>query len=131
MNNIPNCIVCSTFLTGRQTMFCSLICKNKKHQSYQAQQDRGLTRKLQIVQSMGGACSLCGYRANLAAFNFHHADPQHKQFKLDMRSLSNRTWKAVLQELNKCSLVCANCHAELHNPHLDLGFLLQAGSSNR
>jgi predicted HNH restriction endonuclease len=37
-----------------------------------------------------------------------------------MRSLSNRTWESVMAELAKCSLVCANCHAELHNPHLTL-----------
>ena len=104
-------------------MFCSVTCKNKKHQSYKAQQDRGLARKIQLIQSMGGACSLCGYKNNLAAFNFHHADPQCKRFKLDMRALSNRTWDAVLQEADKCSLVCANCHAELHNPHLELGRL--------
>jgi len=111
-------------------MFCSAKCKNKKHQSYTSQQDRGLARKLWLTQNMGGSCSICHYRVNLAAFIFHHSEPQHKEFKLDMRSLSNRTWKSVLQEVEKCSLVCANCHAELHNPHLDLGLLLQAGCSN-
>jgi len=69
---------------------------------------------------MGGKCSLCGYHKNLAAFAFHHTDSSRKQFKLDMRSLSNRTWKTVLTEVQKCALVCTNCHAELHNPHLDL-----------
>ena len=111
-------------------MFCSTECKNKKHQSYKAQQERGLSRKLRLIQKLGGVCSICGYKTNLAAFNFHHADPQRKIFKLDMRSLSNRTWAKVLQETKKCSLVCANCHAELHNPHLNLGYLLQAGCSN-
>jgi hypothetical protein len=42
-----------------------------------------------------------------------------------MRSLSNRKLDYVLRELNKCMLVCANCHAELHNPHLDLQLLIQ------
>jgi hypothetical protein len=101
-------------------MFCSITCKNKKHQSYKAQQDRGLARKIQLIQNMGGACSFCGYKNNLAAFNFHHVNSQAKQFKLDMRALSNRTWNSVLQEADKCLLVCANCHAELHNPHLEL-----------
>jgi len=130
MDDTQNCVVCFASLSGRQKMFCSTECKNKKHQSYKAQQDRGLNRKLRLIQSLGGACSICGYKTNVAAFNFHHADPQHKIFKLDMRSLSNRTWSTVLQETKKCSLVCANCHAELHNPHLNLGHLLQAGCSN-
>ena len=118
------CIVCRTILTGRQSMFCSLACKNKKHQSYKAQHDRGIARELQLVQRMGGACCVCSYRKNLGAFHFHYNDPQEREFKSDMRALSNRTWRAVLKEADKCSLICAVCHAELHNPHLDLGLLL-------
>jgi hypothetical protein len=114
------CVTCESRLTGRQSKFCSVTCKNKSHQSYVAQKDRGLTRKLQIVRSLGGKCSICGYSKNLAAFTFHHTEPGSKEFKLDMRSLSNRTWNSVLKELDKCALVCANCHAELHNPQLNL-----------
>jgi hypothetical protein len=119
-----DCIVCHNALTGKQTLFCSIACKNKKHQGYPTQKDRGLARKLRIITTLGGKCSLCGYNKNLAAFAFHHTDPSWKQFKLDMRSLSNRTWEAVLVELEKCVLVCANCHAELHNPDLNLDKLL-------
>ena len=72
---------------------------------------------------MGGQCSVCGYKKNLAAITFHHTGVNDKQFKLDMRALSNRTWDAVMHERNKCILLCANCHAELHNPHLDLDML--------
>jgi hypothetical protein len=93
-------------------------------QSYQAQKRRGLARKLELVRSAGGKCSICGYHKNLAALVFHHTGSTSKDFKLDMRSLSNRKLEPVLKEIEKCILVCANCHAELHNPHLDLGLLL-------
>ena len=119
-NSATECVICGVTLAGRQARFCSTRCKNKHHQSYTTQKSRGLARKIQIVRSMGGKCSRCGYNTNLAAFNFHHQDASRKQFKLDMRSLSNRTWELVMAELAKCSLVCANCHAELHNPHLTL-----------
>ena len=49
MMNDQNCIVCSRELHGRQTHFCSLECKNDFHQSYEAQQRRGLQRKLELV----------------------------------------------------------------------------------
>ncbi len=114
------CIVCYASLTGRKTKFCFGFCKNKHHQCYVSQRDRGLTRKLRLLRSLDGKCSLCEYQKNLAAFNFHHIDASRKQFKLDMRSLSNRTWESVMAELSKCTLACANCHAELHNPHLNL-----------
>lgn len=119
-----NCIVCGTPLRGRQTRFCSLVCKNEYHQGYATQKRRGLTRKLSLIKSKGGCCSICGYSKNLAALVFHHQDAAEKDFKLDMRSLSNRKLEPVLGELDKVILVCANCHAELHNPHLDLGALL-------
>jgi hypothetical protein len=124
MNNYSNCTVCGKPLQGRQTKFCSSACKNRDLQSYEAQKRRGLARKLELIQIAGGRCSICGYNNNLAALVFHHADSTEKDFKLDMRSLSNRKLQPILEEISKCTLVCANCHAELHNPHLNLDSLL-------
>lgn len=62
----------------------------------------------------------CGYATNLAAFSFHHREPTTKLFQLDLRSLSNRTLEVIQQEAAKCDLVCANCHAELHHPQLNI-----------
>jgi len=130
MNETSNCIVCGAPLQGRQKQYCSLLCKNKTLQSYPAQKKRGLARKLELVEAFGGRCSVCGYDRNLAALTFHHIGSD-KDFKLDMRSLSNRTLEVVLTEAEKCILVCQNCHAELHNPHLDLATLSsEAGCSN-
>ena len=65
---------------------------------------------------------MCGYASNLAGLAFHHISG--KTFQLDVRSLSNRKLKPILQEVAKCILVCHNCHAEIHNPSLDLAKLL-------
>jgi hypothetical protein len=124
MNNSSNCIVCGSILRGRQKKFCSSACKNKDLQSYEAQKRRGLSRKLSLVKAAGGKCTVCGYHTNLAALVFHHTGNSEKDFKLDMRSLSNRKIEPVLKEIEKCILVCANCHAELHNPHLNLDSLI-------
>jgi predicted nucleic acid-binding Zn ribbon protein len=122
--NYSNCIICGKPLRGRQTKFCSPVCKNKDLQSYESQKRRGLARKLELVRTASGRCSICGYHKNLAALVFHHTDSTAKDFKLDMRSLSNRKLEPVLEEISKCILVCANCHAELHNPHLNLDSLI-------
>lgn len=124
MDQQPSCIVCGNHLTGRQTRFCSVACKNDYHQGYVTQRKRGLARKLDLVKAKGGQCSICGYNKNLSALTFHHLDPSVKDFKLDMRSLSNRRLEPTLSEFEKVVLVCANCHAELHNPHLNLDSLL-------
>jgi len=123
MKTQSNCIICGASLRGKQTKFCSAHCKNRHHQNYASQKSRGLARKLKLVRAAGGCCSMCGYRRNLAALAFHHTDLTRKDFKLDMRSMSNRKLESVLVELDKCILVCQNCHAELHNPRLDLDLL--------
>jgi hypothetical protein len=117
------CLSCENNLIGKQTKWCSLKCKNKsgnkKYQNYECQKKRALERKIEIVHMSGGCCSKCGYKKNLAALIFHHVDAGKKEFKLDSRKLSNSTWDNILKELNKCKLLCSNCHAEEHYPHLD------------
>ncbi len=80
---------------------------------------------------MGGSCSKCSYAVNISALHFHHIDSTTKQFKLDARILSNRSWEAILEEAKKCVLLCANCHAEEHNPELQLSNVIKiiAGAS--
>ncbi|QNN45370.1 hypothetical protein H9L17_08995 [Thermomonas brevis] len=119
-----SCHVCGAVLHGRQRRFCSRICKNRdtnnRHQTYSSQQERGLARKLELVEVCGGKCSRCGYARNMAALSWHHLDPELKAFNLDVRSLSNRNRDAIDAELRKCILLCANCHAEAHFPELDM-----------
>lgn len=113
-------MTCAGPLEGRQRKYCSRVCKNSdtnnRLQSYAAQQRRGRDRKIRLIRLKGSACESCGYAKNYAAMEFHHREPRKKSFQLDLRSLSNRRWEVILKELAKCSLLCANCHAELHNP---------------
>ena len=88
-----------------------------------AQQSRGLTRKIELTKIKGGKCIKCGYNRNYAAMTFHHRNPAEKLFPLDLRCCSNRTWDKLLIEVNKCDLLCMICHAELHNPHLQVGLV--------
>lgn len=122
MNTKSNCSICKTELRGKQILFCSLKCKNAAHQSYPSQKKRGLARKLDLVAQLGGKCTSCGYNTNLAGLAFHHL--HGKEFQLDVRALSNRKLDSVLKEMKKCILLCHNCHAEIHNPSLDLAKLL-------
>jgi len=114
------CLSCGEGLVGRQKKYCSRLCKSKYinqfYQSYVNQQQRGRKRKLTLISDKGGECEICGYNKNFSALEFHHLDPTEKKFSLDLRSLSNRRWEAVLNEAAKCQLLCSNCHAELHNP---------------
>lgn len=61
---------------------------------------------------------MCGYNRNIAALQFHHLDPAEKTMKLDMRTLSNNTLEKIQREVEKCELLCGNCHVEKHHPEL-------------
>jgi hypothetical protein len=115
-HDATRCVVCAATLGGKQSKFCSRGCKNKAYNGcYKLQQSRGLRRKRQLVQLFGGRCSRCGYNRCLAALCFHHKDPARKEFQLDLRQLSNRSWERTLAEAKKCMLLCLNCHAEVHH----------------
>jgi predicted nucleic acid-binding Zn ribbon protein len=118
--NHIECIVCSVKLQGRQKKYCSNSCKyrsnNVKNQNYQAQQVRGFTRRKFLIEKSGGCCSSCGYNANLAALCFHHINENTKSFQIDLRNCSNRSLESLYLEVDKCILLCANCHTEIHNP---------------
>ena len=117
--SIMKCLNCEKSLNGKQLKWCSNKCKNNfanfKHQNYQAQQQRGRDRKLELIKLKGGCCEICGYKKSIAALSFHHLDPSTKKFELDLRGLSNRKWENSLEEAANCQLVCANCHMELHH----------------
>ena len=66
-----------------------------------------------LIEEFGGSCIQCGYNKNPAALEFHHLDPTIKERKVIGSSLSLNRQR---EEANKCILVCANCHREIHNP---------------
>lgn len=61
---------------------------------------------------LGGKCSNCAYSRCIAALQFHHEDPAHKDFEISRFRHNN--FDKIKQELDKCILLCSNCHAEIH-----------------
>lgn len=92
---------------------------------YIKQQERALKRKMDLITYKGGKCEICGYDKNIAALDFHHINPDDKSFQLDARHLSNTNIEKIKEEVDKCILVCANCHREIHNPSLQLEYVTQ------
>lgn len=72
-------------------------------------------RKLRemAVDYGGGQCKICGYNKCARALSFHHRDPEQKDFGISAGGLT-RSWEKIQNELDKCILVCANCHMEIH-----------------
>ncbi len=67
--------------------------------------------KKQAVAIKGGKCCRCGYNKCINALEFHHIDPAKKTVSI---SKLTRLDNEAIQELDKCILVCSNCHREIH-----------------
>jgi len=95
--------------------------KNSKYEYYRclkcavdavARRRRNL--KLKALKYKGGKCEQCGYKKSIRALEFHHRDPNEKDFHISNGG-HTRSWDRVKTELDKCDLLCANCHAETHD----------------
>lgn len=80
--------------------------------------------KAMVVEYKGGKCILCGYKRSMWAFDLHHIDEATKEFGLSTRGLT-RSWEKIKAEADKCVLVCANCHREIHAGIVQLPGVIQ------
>lgn len=67
--------------------------------------------KKQLVEYKGGECERCGYNKCIDALEFHHRDPNEKDFTISGKSWS---FERLKNEVDKCILLCSNCHKETH-----------------
>ena len=70
-------------------------------------------RKKDIIYIMGDKCCICGYNKCQSALELHHLKPEEKDFTIGQTL--NKDLEIILKELQKCILVCANCHREIHS----------------
>lgn len=72
--------------------------------------------KVKCVEYSGGKCEKCGYNKCYAALEFHHKDPNEKDFNISKFKCTNfeKNFEEIKKELDKCDLLCSNCHREEH-----------------
>jgi len=80
----------------------------------EATQKRRDKVKEMAIEYKGGCCEKCGYDRCIGALEFHHLDPTKKDFAIGSKGYT-RSWDKVKEELDKCVMLCANCHRELHS----------------
>ena len=131
---LDKCKVCGKELTGTQQQFCSKKCKAKhfgkltpegKKKKCHFQTQRGLDRKKMLVDYAGGCCQRCGYNKNFAALTFHHKNIKEKEYNLSTRYTASKSIEDLFKEVDKCELLCHNCHMEVHYPQMNYSTLAQ------
>lgn len=69
--------------------------------------------KLKAIAYKGGKCVDCGYVGNPAVYEFHHLDESGKD--REPNQLMGCKWENITKEIDKCVLLCANCHRIRHH----------------
>lgn len=93
--------------------------KDKRTYAYRAEYNKRAVakrrRKLKemVIEYKGGKCIICGYKRSVGALDLHHTGDSPKSFGLSVRGLT-RSWEKTKAEADKCVLLCANCHREVH-----------------
>lgn len=83
----------------------------KKQQKQWKQKNRVILHSLKI-----NGCAICGYNKCDNALDFHHANPKDKKFNVNLRHAKD---KNLVEEMQKCILLCSNCHREIHTKERD------------
>ena len=96
-------------LNKRENKFHRSLCVNCQREKNSINWRKN---KQSFVDYKGGKCEICGYSKCIGALHFHHIDPTVKDDNWNL--FKNRLLKNVKEELDKCKLLCANCHSELH-----------------
>jgi len=67
--------------------------------------------KIKLVEYKGGSCQICGYNKCVRSLQFHHVNPMEKDYTISGKT---KAFDKMVKEVDKCILVCNNCHGEIH-----------------
>lgn len=93
--------------TYSDKIYCSPICRDRAKSKFKRQRNKKLYAKHKI------ACAICGYNKSKIALDFHHLDPNGKEERISIL-IGKHSVAHIEEEINKCIVLCANCHRELH-----------------
>ncbi len=112
--------VCSRNKDGLDTLCksCYNTRKRKWHltdsgvKAYNKARARAAEKKIKAIEYKGGKCNDCGGVFHPAVYEFHHISPNEKE--AEPATLRNYSWEKLKKEIDKCVMLCANCHRIRH-----------------
>lgn len=74
--------------------------------------------KVKAIEYKGNCCSDCKVKFDRPeVYQFHHLNPKEKD--VEWVKLKTRNWEKIVKELDKCILLCANCHIIRHSKPIE------------
>jgi len=122
-----NCDVCdkklpsTCFDIDKKTNILKTICKLCLFKQQVITQNYKLRTKAQLlkekaIQYKGGKCELCDCKTQiLSSYDFHHLNPSEKDFNISTALAQTNDLEKIKPELDKCILLCGNCHRFIHS----------------
>ena len=97
-----HCVLCADPARDNKGRFCAKCLMRV----------RRYKQKAAAVAYKNNKCGRCGISGNQEIFDFHH----HRDKKDTVSNLiaNNRKWSIILEELDKCEMLCCMCHKESH-----------------
>ena len=90
-------------------------CQQRYEIKFEKQRRNRQERKRKAVQYLGGKCVDCGLQTDfMSVYDFHHKDAETKSDRVAELISHYRSWEIVQAELDKCILLCSNCHRIRH-----------------
>lgn len=116
-----NCFLCQKTISSTRK-YCSNCFNNREKRpklvsAKQSVLSHYQKKKEMGIEYLGGCCKICKYDKCPQSLHFHHKNPDEKDFTISGRTIS---WERMKLELDKCILLCANCHGELHSNLISL-----------
>lgn len=75
--------------------------------------ERRRQNKALLIKALGGECQRCGYKEFDSAFEFHHVEGEDKAATI-AALITGSDITAMMEEADKCVLLCACCHSTYH-----------------
>ena len=97
------------YKTYLYTRYVCKKCENKQRHLWRMRRAKEMKQK--ALKYLGSNCRKCGYNKSIYALEFNHIG--NKKYELTRMFQKGLSWGSIKKELDKCELLCANCHREI------------------
>ena len=100
---------------GQNRQICYSCLPDGLSKNERSQVKRRLYRERSYADKIQRGCDRCGYNKCAQALEWHHSndDKSYEPSNL-LRDATDISYQKYLEEIQKCELLCANCHREVH-----------------